>query len=95
MQLGLAHLAFHAQQQSVVELAGVVEAVLVADQGAGHGAQLEQLVPVGGVTGQPGAFQAEHDPGPAQRHLGDQVLEPLAVGGAAPEWPWSMSITLI
>ncbi len=31
----------------------------------------EELVPVGGVAGQPGAFQAEHDPGPAQRDLGD------------------------
>ena len=44
-------------------------------------AQLEELVPVGVVAGQPGAFQAEHDPGPAQRHLGDQVLEPFPVGG--------------
>ena len=66
MQFGLAHLAFHAEQQPVVELAGIVEAVFVADQGAGHAAELEQLVPVGGVTGQPRAFQAEHDPGPAQ-----------------------------
>ncbi len=34
-------------------------------------------VPVGVVAGQPGAFQAEHDPGPAQRHLGDHLLEPF------------------
>jgi hypothetical protein len=40
------------------------------------------LMPVGGVAGQPGAFQAEHDPGPAQRHLGDQVLESFPVRGA-------------
>jgi hypothetical protein len=26
----------------------------------------EELVPVGVVAGQPGAFQAEYDPGPAQ-----------------------------
>ena len=42
----------------------------------------EELVPVGGVAGQPGAFQAEHDPGPAQGDLGDQVLEPFPVGCA-------------
>jgi hypothetical protein len=53
MQFCFRHLAFHAEQQSVVELAGVVEAVFVADQGAGHGAELEQLVPVGGIAGQP------------------------------------------
>ena len=66
MELSLADLPFHAQHQAVVEGARVVEAVLVADQGAGHGADLEELVPVGVVAGQPGAFQAEHDPGPAQ-----------------------------
>ena len=51
-------------------------------------------MPVGVVAGQPGAFQAEHDPGPAQGHLGDQLLEPFPVRGDAPDWPWSMSITV-
>ena len=82
MQLILADLPFHAQDQSVVKVARVVEAVFVADQGAGHGADFQQLVPVGVVAGQPGAFQAEHDPGPAQGDLGDQLLEPFPAGGA-------------
>ena len=77
MQLSLGHLPFHAEQQPVVEAAGVIEAVFVADQRAGHAAQFQELVPVGGVAGQPGAFQAQHDPGPAQGHLGDQLLEAL------------------
>ena len=64
-----------------LKCARVVEAVFVADQGAGHGADLQELVPVGVVAGQPGAFQAEHDPGPAEGHLGDQLLEPFPVGG--------------
>ena len=81
MELSLADLPFHPEHQPVVEVARVVEAVLVADQGAGHGADLQELVPVGVVAGQPGAFQAEHDPGPAQGHLGDQLLEPFPVGG--------------
>jgi hypothetical protein len=46
------------------------------------GADLDELLPVGGVAGQPGAFQAEHDAGPAQGDLGDQLLEPGPVGGA-------------
>jgi hypothetical protein len=82
MELAFGHGPFEAQQESVVKAARVVEAVFVADQRAGHGAQLEQLMPVGGVAGQPGAFQAEHDPGPAQRHLGDQLLEAFPAGGA-------------
>ena len=81
MELSFGHLPFHAQKQAVVKMAGVVKAVFVADQGAGHAAQLEQLVPVGGVAGQPGAFQAEHDPGPAEGYLGDQMLESFPVGG--------------
>src|SRR6185437_16124277 len=44
----------------------------------------DQLMPVGGVAGQPGALQAEHDPGPAQRHLGDQLLEAFPVRGRCP-----------
>src|ERR1019366_1339631 len=32
-------------------------------------------------AGQPGAFQAEHDPGAPERHLGNQVLEAPPVGG--------------
>ena len=82
MQFCLAELAFHAQKQAVVKIPRVIKAVFVADQGAGHGAQFEKLVPVGGVAGQPGAFQAEHDPGPAEGDLGDQVLEPFPVRGA-------------
>ena len=82
MELSLAELAFHAEQEPVVEVARVVEAVFVADQRAGHPAELEELVPVGGVPGQAGALQAQDDPGPAEGHLGDQLLEPFPVGGA-------------
>ena len=82
MQFCFRHLPFHAQKQAVVEVPRVVEAVFVADQRAGHAAELEELVPVGGVAGEPGAFQAEDDPGAAEGHLGDQLLEAFPVGGA-------------
>jgi hypothetical protein len=81
VQLSFGHLAFHAQKQAVVEAAGVIEAVFVADEGAGHAAQFQELVPVGGVAGQPGAFQPEDDPGPPEGYLGDQLLEAFPVGG--------------
>jgi hypothetical protein len=43
-------------------------------------------VPVGVVAGQPGHFQADHDPGLAHANVGDQPLEPVAPfgGGAGP-----------
>jgi hypothetical protein len=39
-------------------------------------------MPVGVVARQPRDLEAEHDPGLAQTDVGDEALEPLAVGGA-------------
>ena len=81
MQLEFRGLPFHSQKDPVVEDGRVIQAVFVEDERVGVGADLDELLPVGGVAGQPGAFQAEDDPGPAQGDLGDQVLEPGPVGG--------------
>ena len=82
VQFGLAHRAFEAQQQPVVEIARVIQPVFVADQGVVQGADLQQLMPVGVVSGQARAFQPEHDPGFAEGDVGDQPLEAFPVGGA-------------
>lgn len=66
VQLGLAHRALQAQQQTVVEVAGVIEAVLVAHQRARQRTDLKQPVPVHRVACQAADRQAEHDPGAAQ-----------------------------
>jgi hypothetical protein len=86
VQLGLRHRALEPEQQAVVELAGVIEPILVADQRARQRADLEQPVPVGVVARQPRDLEPEHDPGAAHPDLGDQLLEALAVGrrGAGP-----------
>ena len=81
VQFGLAHGALKTEQQPVVEVGRVIKPVLVADQRARHGADLQQPVPVGVVAGQPGDLQAEHDPGPAHADLGDQPLKSFPVGG--------------
>jgi len=81
VQFGLAHGALEPEQEPVVEVGRVIEAGLVVDQRARHGADLEQPVPVGVVAGQPGYLQAEHDPGAAHADLGDQLLESFPVGG--------------
>ena len=81
MQFCLAELAFHSQEEAVVEAGRVIQPVLVQDEGVVVGADLQQPVPVCVVAGQPRAFQAEYDPCPAQGHLGDQVLEPFPVRG--------------
>ena len=84
VQFGLAHGAEDAQQQAVGVLGGVVDAVLVDDQGVGQGTDLQQAIPVAAGAGQARGFQAEDGPGLAQPDLGDQELEAVAVhrGGA-------------
>ena len=82
VQLRLAHRALESEQQSVVEVGRVIEAVLVEDQRVGERADLQQSMPVGVVARQPRDLQAEHDPGLAQADVGDEPLEPFAVGGA-------------
>jgi hypothetical protein len=81
MQFGLADRAFEAQQEAVVDRAGVIEPVLVADQRARQRAQLKQPMPVGVVSRQPRALEAEHDPRLRQRHVSNEPLKPLPVGG--------------
>src|SRR6266496_2238769 len=47
MQFCLAELAFHPQEESVVEAGRVIQPVLVQDEAVVVGADLQQLVPVG------------------------------------------------
>ncbi len=86
MEFGLAHGTQDAEQQTVGVLAGVVDAILVDDQGVCKGADLQQAIPVGARAGQARGFQAEDCPGFAQPDLCDQELEAFAVhGGGAGE----------
>src|SRR5262249_58112619 len=62
-------------------LAGVVDAVLIDDQGIGQSTDLQQAIPVAAGAGQAGSFEAEDSPGLAQPDLSDQELEPIAVHG--------------
>jgi hypothetical protein len=75
VQLGLTHRAFEAEQQPVVELAGVVDAVGVGDQGVDHAAQVQQPIPVAVVASQARGLHPEHDADPPKAYLGDQPLE--------------------
>jgi hypothetical protein len=78
VQLSLGHGPLQAQYEAVVERAGMVEAVTVADEGVGDAAEVEQAVPVGVVAGETRDLQPEHEPDLAQRDLGRQAREPGA-----------------
>ena len=84
MQFGFAHGAQDSQEQAVVVLSGIIDAVLVDDQGVGQGTDLDESIPVAARTGQAGGFQAEDGAGAAEADLGHQVLEAIATEGGGP-----------
>ena len=53
---------FEAEQQAIIEQARVVHALGVDDEGTHEGTQVEELIPVAIVPGQPRDLQAEHGP---------------------------------
>src|SRR4249919_1987906 len=79
MQLSLAHGALEAEQQSVVEHRGMIDAVGIADEGVGEAAEIEQAIPVGVVAGEAGNFEAEHDPDMAEGDFGSEPGEAVAL----------------
>src|SRR5450756_1512637 len=85
VQLGFAHGALEPEEQAIVEVGGVVEAVLVEDQRACEGADLQEAVPVRRAAGKARDLEAEHHPDLAEAHGGDQLLEAFAVTVGAGE----------
>jgi len=79
MELGFRHRPLEAKKQPIIEVGGVVEAVLIQDKGIGEGADLKQPVPIRGAAGQAGDLEAEHYPHLAQADGGHELLEAFAV----------------
>src|SRR3954469_14174167 len=81
MQLCLAHRSFQTEQQPIVEMCRIIEAVFVEDQRASEGADLQQPMPVTAVTGQSGDLEPEYQSGSPKTHFSHQALETNAVRG--------------
>ncbi len=77
-QLHLAHRALHAEQQAIVGVAGIVEAILIDDQGADKTAELQQGMPIPAVARQPRSFVGDDCPHPSIADGGEQSLEARA-----------------
>ena len=78
MQFGLAQFSLQTEQKLVIESGRIVKAVGIQDQSASVLAQLHQPVPIRAVPRQAGDLQSHNDPGLAERHFADQLLESLA-----------------
>jgi hypothetical protein len=84
MQLGLRHRPLQSEHEAIVEIGRVIHPVSVGDQRVGDRTQVQQLIPVGVVAGQPRHLDAQHDPDLPQADIGDQLLEPGPTGGLRP-----------
>jgi hypothetical protein len=67
------------QQQPVIKLGRIIDAVFIENERVHQGADLQQAMPVGAVACQPRYFQSQDDPRLTQAHLGHQFLEALAI----------------
>ena len=77
-QLHLAHRALHAEQQAIVRMPRIVDAVLVDDQRADQPAELEQRMPVAPVAGEPRGLDRDDGADPALADRRQQLLEARA-----------------
>jgi hypothetical protein len=80
MELGLRHRALQAKQKPVVKSGWIVEPVFIEDEGAGHGADFQQMMPVERTARETGDFQTHDQADMTKPHLGDQALKALAIG---------------
>src|SRR5439155_24659 len=78
VQLGLAHCAFEAEQEAIIEASRIVDAVFVKNERRRQRAQLDEAVPVGRVACQARDFQTHDNAGLAKGHLAHELLEAVA-----------------
>ena len=82
-QLNLAHSPFQPQNQPVVGMLWIVNAIMIDDQRIDDLAKLQQPVPVMAVPGKPGRLSGEDGAGLSLTDLGKKLLEPLALNAPA------------
>ena len=79
MELRFAHGPLQPEQEPVVEVAGVVDPVLVQDERLGERADLQKPVPIGRVARQPRDLQAHDDARAPRADLRHPLLKAAAV----------------
>lgn len=79
MQFGFTHGALESKQEPIIEIGGIVETVLIENQGVAEPTDLQEPMPVATVAGQAGDLYPDHQPGVTHTYLGHEFLETLAI----------------
>jgi len=85
-KLKFADRSFQAEEESVIGVVGVIDTILVGQERAEQGADLQEVVPIPGRPGETAHLQAQDQPDMVHRDLGEQALEamsPIGFLGAA------------
>jgi len=80
MKFGLAHCSLQPEQQPIIEVSRIVEAILVEDQRIGQCADLDQAMPVAAVSSESRYLKTHHDASLPETYFGNETLEAFAVG---------------
>jgi hypothetical protein len=80
-QFGLAHRSLEPEEEAIVELAQIIDALGVDDEGVHQAAEVQELIPVAIVAGQVRDFESHHGPGAAQTDFSHEPLKARATGG--------------
>ena len=78
MEFCLAHGAFETQEETVIVLAGIVDAFFIDDEGGRERTNLDEAIPITAGAGEARSFQAEDGAGMSEAHFGDEELEAIA-----------------
>jgi hypothetical protein len=79
VQFRFTHGALQSQQEAIIEVCGMVDAVLVQNERVSNGANLQQPVPVGRVSSKARDFKPENDAGSAHAHFRHQLLKTFTI----------------
>ena len=74
-QLKLAHRAFEAEEESVVNQARIIDPVVIDQDRLGHAAQINEVMPVAIVAGEARRLQGKHGAHGPFTHGGEQPAE--------------------
>ena len=81
VHLGLRDSALQSEEEPIIEVGGVVEAILIADDSGGERAELQEVLPIDTVASESRDLDPEHDAGVAEGDFADEVLKAIAVVG--------------
>lgn len=84
MQFRFAHRPFESQKQTVVEVGGIVDSILVDDQRIPDDARFDEALRVAAAASEPRDLDADDDAGAAEADLADQTLKADALMRALP-----------